>query len=452
MTVTGLRQRQALALSALLLGVVGVALLVFSAGSSYTIDAHFLDASKLVPGGEVEIAGRQVGSVSSVGLTADGEANIKLSIDDPSVVPLHLGTRAYVRAVGQGGIKNNYVALTPGLASAAQIPDGGVLPATQTTSEVNYDAILDSFGPAQRANLDRLIANGARVFAGSGAHYFNATLAKLEPALAELTDFSGQLALDPGALSELVQSGSAAAGAIASQSTSLTSAVTHTARVLGAIAAHRAALSDALARMAPVLVQARGTLARTGTALTALRPTLHDLVPVAAPLRSFLTQFDAVLPMVAPVLSNLRQQLPALDSSLVGLPPLVSLATRALDTLGPAMKGLTPIFHGLRFYGSDLVLGAFAGLIGIALAEYNGDGHYAKANFVQSLQTLVAGPLSQELSAHPLVPGILATRTGLTRRCPGGNQPPAPDGSNPWNLGPKYCTASQDEPASVNVP
>jgi phospholipid/cholesterol/gamma-HCH transport system substrate-binding protein len=82
------------------------------------------------------VAGRNVGSISGIGLTPDGEANITLSIDDPSLTPLHLGTRADIRAVGQGTITNNYVLLYPGANTRPTIPSGSVLPLTQTTGIV----------------------------------------------------------------------------------------------------------------------------------------------------------------------------------------------------------------------------------------------------------------------------------------------------------------------------
>jgi phospholipid/cholesterol/gamma-HCH transport system substrate-binding protein len=438
------------ALGALALGVVALAFVLLMSSSSYTIHAHFLDAGGLVDGGRVEMGGVPVGSISNIRVTRDGQADVELSIDHPGLTPLHEGTRASIRAVGQAGVTENFVALSPGPLSAPALSDGGVLPATQTAGIVPIDAILDSFGPAQRANLDALIRNSAQLYAGSGSRYFNQMLGKLAPALGALNGFTSDLALDRGALGELVRTGAAAATAVASRGSDLTAAVTHTAIALGAVASQRRNLADLLSRMPAVLIQARGTLKRTGDALTTLRPALRDVLPVASPLHDFLTRLDSVLPAAGPVVAQLRAQLPALSQSLAGLKPLAQPAVKALDTLGPAMKGLFPIAQGMRFYGTDLLLGAL-NILGITSPAYDALGHYAKANFVQSAQTLV-GPLAANLAAHPLVPGLLAVRTGLTRRCPGGNQPPAPDGSSPWNLGPKLCTAAQDDPLSVNFP
>jgi virulence factor Mce-like protein len=450
--VTTQQATRAFAVGAFLLGIVGLLAVLLMGGSSYTIHARFLDAQGIVTGGEVEVAGRTVGSISAITVTPSGDADVKLSISDGSLAPLHVGTRASIRAVGQATITGHYLLLTPGPSNAPVLPDNGVLPITQTSGIVPIDALLDSFGPAQRRNLDLLIANSAQVYAGSGARYFNEMLGRLDPALGQIEGFTSDLALDRGALGELVQRGSVAASAMASQSSALTSAVTHTARALTAIANQRAALADLLSRMSPVLGQARGTLRGTAAALTALRPALRDILPVSGPLNAYLRKVDVVLPEAAPVLATLRSELPPLNQSLGGVRSLAGPAVRAFDTLGPAMKGLAPIFQGLRFYSTDLVLGALSGLFGIATGEYIASGHYTKANFVQSAQTAALGPLSAVLAAHPLVPGLLATRTELNRRCPGGNQPPAPDGSSPWNLGPQFCTPANDEPLSVDFP
>ncbi len=437
------------AFGALALGVILLAFVLLMSGSSYTINAHFLNASGLVDGGRVELAGVPVGSISNISPTADGQADVELSIDHPGLTTLHKGTRASIRAVGQAGVTENFVELSPGPLSAPALPDGTVLPTTQTSSIVDIDALLDSFGPAQRSNLDELITNMDQVYAGSGSHYFNQMLGKLDPALGALDGFTSDLALDRGALGQLVRTGAATATAVASRGSDLTAAVTHTAKALSAVASQRQNLADLLSRLPGVLNQARGTLARTGNALTALRPALRDVLPVAPPLRDFLTRLDSLLPAAGPVVAQLRAQLPALNQSLAGLKPLDRPAVEALDTLGPAMKELFPVAQGFRFYGVDLLLGAL-NLLGLISPDYGALGHYVKANFVQSLQTVIAGPVAADLAAHPLVPGLLAVRTGLTRRCPGGNEPPAPDGSSPWNLEAKLCTASQDDPLSVD--
>jgi phospholipid/cholesterol/gamma-HCH transport system substrate-binding protein len=436
---------------ALALAVLAVAYLLLTAGPSYLIHAHFLNAGGLVRGDEVELAGRSVGSVTELGVTPDGQADVTLSVSDGAITPLHAGTRATIRALGQAGVANHYVELSPGPAGAPALAGGSALPTAQTTSLVNYDAILDSFGPAQRANLKTLIADGAQIYAGSGARSFNLLLARLSPALRHLDGLTSQLAADRGAIGEVIHTGSIDAGAIASRSPDLLAAVSNTASSLGAIASQRAALADALTRAPAVLAEATRTLRDTGSAVTTLRPALREIPAAATPLRGLLARLDAILPVATPVVAQLRSELPDLRAGLSGLRPLAPVAVPALHSAATALRVARPIVQAARYYGSDLLLGVFQGLAGVATANYDRWGHYARLEFTQPYQTSLGGPLSN-LLATPIAPSVFNLRTRLLRRCPGGNAPPAPDGSNPWVPNTSICTPAEDVPLSVDFP
>jgi hypothetical protein len=157
------------------------------------------------------------------------------------------------------------------------------------------------------------------------------------------------------------------------------------------------------------------------------------------------------VPRLVPVVAQLRREAPSLRATLAGLPPLAPVAVRGLGSAGKALQDARPILRVARYYGSDLLLGVLQGLVGVAAANYDRWGHYARVEFTQPYQTLLARPASQLLT-HPLAPSLFALRTGLLRRCPGGNAPPAIDGSSPWIPDPAICSPSQDMPASVDRP
>lgn len=456
MGVTATTRRAALRLSAVVALVLGAGtaavLLLGVADGSYRIHARFANASQLVKGGEVQVAGRKVGTISGVDLTPDGQADIELSIEDGDIVPLHRGTRAAIRAVGQAGVANRFVDLYPADAGSGELPDGAVLPNTQTSGMVDLDAILDSLDPEARSDMRRLIANSENVFAGSGSRYFNRMLAKLDPALRELSGMTGELAYDKAALQRLVHTAAGAATAIASRRSDLQSAVGNTARTFRAIANEREALGDVLSRAPAVLDQARGTMARVDTAVTALRPTLRELPPAARPLNTFLGQVTPTLHAARPVVAQLRGQLPGLEKSLAGMRPLERQAVPALRALEGATKDSRHILRGLRFYAPDFLLGIVNGLGVLAASSYDATGKYGRISYIQSPQTLFAGSGSELLQGNALVPGLFSARTHQIRPCPGGNAPPAPDGSSPWIADPALCTPEHNIPASVNEP
>jgi phospholipid/cholesterol/gamma-HCH transport system substrate-binding protein len=452
LAASGPRAARAATLFALVAGTVLVLGLLLSTGSSYTIQVHFDDAGGLVTGAQVRIAGVTVGDVTGIGLTSNSQADITISVADSHYIPLHRLTRASIRAVGQAGVTNHYVELTPGPSSQPALRSGAALPASMTTGYVSLDAILNSLDPATRASIRQFVSRSSQIYAGSGSAYFNGTLGKLSPALGALSGFSGQLASDQADLSRLISTADQAASAIASRAPDLRAAVANTATSLGALAQQRNALADSLQRAPAVLHEARTTLALGGRAVTALRPALREMPAAAKPLGAVLDSLPPSLGSVTPAIAQLRSELPGLERSLLGLVPIRRPGVTALGSLATALKGSLKILAGLRIYAPDMLIGLFNGLIGISTGPYDNSGHYVHAEYVQSPQILLRGAASGLLSAHPLVPGLLALRTGLTSRCPGGDEPPAPDGSNPWIPDKSICNPAQDMQASVNQP
>src|SRR5437773_12327389 len=79
------------AVAALALAVVVVAVLVLrgNGGKTYYID--FQNAGQLVKGDDVQVGGRQIGSVKDIALTRNNQARIKVQVSD-AFAPLHQGT------------------------------------------------------------------------------------------------------------------------------------------------------------------------------------------------------------------------------------------------------------------------------------------------------------------------------------------------------------------------
>src|SRR3954454_12642206 len=99
------------ALGAVIAAVALVAIILFGGGgSSYNVTATFANAGQLVKGNPVQTGGVPIGSESDISITSDGQAEIKMKIDDDKK-PLHVGTRATIRQFSQSGIANRYVDL-----------------------------------------------------------------------------------------------------------------------------------------------------------------------------------------------------------------------------------------------------------------------------------------------------------------------------------------------------
>src|SRR4051794_25217731 len=100
--------RRGLAVAALVLAAATVAVALLREGDAYVVTARFTNASQLVAGNEVQVAGAKIGSVRAIALADDGDALVRLAIEDPEYVPLRRGTEAIVRLTSLSGVANRY--------------------------------------------------------------------------------------------------------------------------------------------------------------------------------------------------------------------------------------------------------------------------------------------------------------------------------------------------------
>jgi len=417
----------------------------------YVLHAQFANAGQLVKGGEVQIRGLKVGQIDAITLTPDGRADVKVSISRKDDVPLPRDTRVAIRAIGQAGVNNRYVDIKPGM-SSDDLPSGAVLRGAQVAGIVDTDAVLDTFTPDVRRSLRAVIAHSSEMFAGSSSHRFNGMLEQLDPALQAFGGLAREASSDEAALRSVIRNGAVASQAIASRGDDLRSAVSDMAVTFGALASEQQALSDGL-RDAPALLAAGGrTLDDASRTVARLRPALRDVAPMAEAATTFLRTLTPTLRRARGPVAELARQSPGLARSLRQLRTTAPTLRRALVDSGVASKDALPIMRGLRIYGTDLILGIFNGLAGLATGNSNATGGYVRLEFAQNPQTVLAGTLASSLSERPLVPGLFATNYGQGRRCPGTGAPPAADGSSPYVPDRTLCDPSQGMSADVNEP
>src|SRR3954469_18608827 len=127
--------------------LVAVALAwAFLHDDSYIVNTRFRAVSVLVKGNLVKVAGARAGTVDSIRLAPDGLAEVRLKLD-PDFKPLRRGTRATIRAQSLSGSASRYVELHIPPAGGAPIADGGVIDATDTSTDVDLDEFFDLFDP-----------------------------------------------------------------------------------------------------------------------------------------------------------------------------------------------------------------------------------------------------------------------------------------------------------------
>jgi phospholipid/cholesterol/gamma-HCH transport system substrate-binding protein len=420
---------RALVAAALVCVAVPVAIVVFGSGGGYSISAIFPDAGQLVRGDLVQVAGRNVGKVSAIRLTGNGQASVELSISSGGLAPLHRGTIAQIRAVGLSSIANRFVDLSPGPPNTPEIPDGGTLPASQTRGIVDLDVLLNSMTPTVRRQVQDIVGQAAEASRAPAARQMNAGLAYLNPALSQTAALGREVLSDQTAIAKLVDTGSRVTGTLAEQRAALGDGLQNASEVTRALAAERTQVGDVLARAPASMRQAQTTLAHLDALLPQVNAVLRDSGPTIGPLTSVLRRTGPLVSDAEPALGQMRTLLQQAKAALEPLPELDRQASPAIESAGAAFKQLLPIVSGLRAYTPDLIAGFFGGFGGRTGGYYDANGHYVRIS-LQGSSASFPGLLPPVPPNNSDILG--GYRTGLTARCPGGAEEPAPDHSNPW--------------------
>jgi virulence factor Mce-like protein len=239
--------------------VIVVGILLFSGGPDHTLRAAFDNAVQLAPSQEVRIAGRKVGTITSV-QEVDGQAIVKLGIDE-SAWPLRQGTTATARWGSTSGYALRYIELNPGPASAPTLPDNGLLGQGQAISAVELDQVYRIFRGPSRADLGGLVDELGQTFGPEGKPLARA-LAQSPPGLDQLAAVLDSLGADEHALGSLVTAGDRVTGALAAHDGQLGAAVGHLAQTFDTLGTRAGDIQQALERLPATLQTSTSAMKR----------------------------------------------------------------------------------------------------------------------------------------------------------------------------------------------
>ncbi len=293
------------ALAAVGIAVLVVAVILLSGGTSYQVRLVFQDASQIVKGDQVQVAGNSIGSVSSIALTQNGQAQLTINISNSTYVPLHQGTEATVRLTSLSGIANRYIDLRLGPGTAPKIPSGGVISTSDTTSAVDIDELFNTLNPPTLKGLQNLIQGAGSQFAGKGAAA-QAAWAYLNPAVASSSTLFQELNRnDGGDFTNFVVQSSKLLGTIATRSSALTSLVKNLGTTTEALASQQKALGQSIQRLPQFMALADTTFVNLRNALDDLTPLVNVSKPVAPKLQKFLAQLEPLAKNAVPTVRDL---------------------------------------------------------------------------------------------------------------------------------------------------
>ncbi len=414
---------------ALILAVVLIGFVFFGGDSGTQYKLLFETGGQLVPGNQVLVGGQPIGTVDSIDLTQDANAEVAITVDEP----LHEGTTAIIRASSLSGIANRYVSIAPGPNSEPEIPDGATLTTDKTTSPVDIDQLFDTFDRRTRRGLAEFIQGQATVYTGNEEEA-NQAYKYLAPGLQSTTRLLEELTRDEQTFSEFLASGSSVLTAVAERRDDLSALTSNANQALAAIAAENEAFDRSLVALPPALRQANTTFVNLRAALDDLDPLIRVTGESTKQLKPFLVSLGTVADKSVPVFGSLSKVLhldgPANDlvDTLGALP---GAQRRASTSVPQTIKGIDagqPRIAELRPYSPDLL--GFLARFGQSSSNYDASGHYLRVQ-PTGINFFNWNPATSRLDPAPTSQQFANYDNGFFDRCPGGATQPIP-GSNPF--------------------
>jgi phospholipid/cholesterol/gamma-HCH transport system substrate-binding protein len=181
--------------------------------------AEFVDATGVVEGDDIRIAGVRVGSVTGVEIAERTRALVTFTVEEDT--PLSDATHASIRyrnLVGQ-----RYISLTETIGDTSQLEEGATIPVDQTSPALDLTVLFNGFKPLFQAlspeDLNQLSYEVIRVFQGEGGTLesllqstasVTQTLADRDRVISDLIDNLNRVLVQIGdrddQLTELIQS------------------------------------------------------------------------------------------------------------------------------------------------------------------------------------------------------------------------------------------------------
>jgi phospholipid/cholesterol/gamma-HCH transport system substrate-binding protein len=299
----------------------------------FTLKAEFSTAQAVTPGqGQtVDIAGVQIGEISSVSLE-DGRAVVTMKVKKKYAKMIHADATALLRP--KTGLKDMIVALDPGT-QGKPVKSGFTIPVAQTAPDVNLDELLASLDTDSRAYLQLLVHGAGQALSGNGGEELAAAFKRFDPTTRDLREINGLLAQRQGNVRRVIHNFSALSQALAGKDKQLATLVDASNASFGAFAAQDANLRRSLQLLPGALSNTKSALDKTDQLASLLGPTLQSLRPGARALGPSLKSTRPFLRKTTPVIQN--QLRPFTKDAL----PTVRVLRPAANDLAAATPNLT---------------------------------------------------------------------------------------------------------------
>lgn len=206
--------------------------------SARSYHAIFSDATSLLTGDDVRIAGVRVGQVKDISIYHRNYARVTFTVQTD--VPLPAGTQAKLRfrnLVGQ-----RLVELVPGAGSGPALHEGATIPLSRTEPALNLTALFNGFRPLFRAltpqQVNALSYEIVQTFQGTGS--------TVDELVANTASLTGALANRDRVIGEVIDNLNSVLGTVDQHSQDLDQLIVSLQQLVSGLAGDRQAIASSL--------------------------------------------------------------------------------------------------------------------------------------------------------------------------------------------------------------
>jgi phospholipid/cholesterol/gamma-HCH transport system substrate-binding protein len=216
--------------------VVTIGNISFSPKTEYK--AEFVDATGVVKGDDVRIAGVKVGTVKDIQIVDRTRAMVTFSVQDDTA--LSRATHANIRyrnLVGQ-----RYISLTQEIGDSGTLPEGATIPVSQTSPALDLTVLFNGFKPLFQAlspsDINQLSYEIIQVFQGEGG--------TVESLLSHVASLSSSLADKDQVIGSVIDNLTKVLGTVAARDQQLNDLIISLQQFVSGLAADKDAIFNSL--------------------------------------------------------------------------------------------------------------------------------------------------------------------------------------------------------------
>jgi phospholipid/cholesterol/gamma-HCH transport system substrate-binding protein len=358
----------------------------------YFVRAIFDNASTLVAGEDVKIAGAPVGVISDMDVTRDKKAAVTLRIDDEGFVPFKRDASCVIRL--QGLIGERFVECEPGSASSprlAQIEDGDgkgerLLPVENTSSPVDLDLLNSIMRLPYRQRFAILISELGTGLAGRGEQ-LNEVIHRANPALRETDEVLAILAGQNRALARLAKNSDRALAPLSRERERFGHWIVAANETGEASAERRVDIARGIDRLPAFLSELRLLMVDLESVTDQGTPLLADLGAAAPDLGRLIRAQGTLADASRDAFPSLGDALERGRPALIEARPLVRDLARLGKELAPTSVDLDALTASLEKTGAIERLNDFLYYLALSTNGFDSLGHYLRAGLVTNTCT-----------------------------------------------------------------